>query len=191
MCFTHSSLVEGEACVLSGFKFKMIYSAECVCFVARRILCPLYFKDAPNTKLKFSHLIFEQSRLSWNYKNHIQLRSKRRPEIIMPCLIFMYLLNIHVHMYVVFLSRIIRATLFYAHLIVGFGPVYYTYNVCLVILQLLHLLWTYYISRIALEAFHSEAKEVRVTLKWKQIIMHVIHDDTTCENPNRSVAWAV
>ncbi|XP_062609798.1 ceramide synthase 5-like isoform X2 [Saccostrea cucullata] len=49
---------------------------------------------------------------------------------------------------VLYPTKIVYSTLFYAHPIVGWGPAYFLYNGLLISLQILHLCWTYMIGRI-------------------------------------------
>nr|XP_034309914.1 ceramide synthase 5-like isoform X3 [Crassostrea gigas] len=49
---------------------------------------------------------------------------------------------------VLYPTKIVVSTLFYAHPIVGWGPAYFVYNGLLISLQILHLIWTYMIGRI-------------------------------------------
>ncbi|XP_069110731.1 ceramide synthase 6-like isoform X2 [Argopecten irradians] len=61
---------------------------------------------------------------------------------------------------IIFPMRIIMSTLFYAHPIVGFGPVYYTYNILLMSLQILHCVWTILIIRVLYFGWYKNRKEV-------------------------------
>ena len=48
-------------------------------------------------------------------------------------------------------SRIVRATSYEGHFIVGMFPMYYVYNVLLITLQILHFIWFAIILRLLRE----------------------------------------